>query len=295
MADVVNLSQTANDGDRLAAAWINNARSAIAGLQNQVDSANLQIDSLKSQLSQAFRVTVLSGLTVSYAGGLVKLPSGLIASIASASLAIANNTTSYLYVDENGQVLTSTTRPDIGLEIARIVASSGQITQIQNYPLFEVRPTLPDLSLYATIDYTNGRSWQNINTAQKTTTQAIASRDTYYTITWQSITGTPGFNTAGTFTAPVNGNYIFHCQVRVDTLAPDVPLAVKLSLFDSNSETGLPLAQGDSAYGDITLNASNAFPLQLEQGEDAYIKIYLTRGISSRVRENSRCQIWKVP
>lgn len=133
MADIVNLSQVAQDSDILRAAWINAASRKIADLEQSLAVANEKLGTLQSQLSQAFQVTRSAGLTANVAAGTIKI-GGIVANIAALSITCPDNSTSYVYIDNNAQVLVATTRPLGGYEVARVVTDGGQITEIQNYP-----------------------------------------------------------------------------------------------------------------------------------------------------------------
>jgi hypothetical protein len=290
--DILDLSQQAANGDRLGFQWINAVRNKISDLESQLAIANQTINQLKSETAQAFRVSIVSGLNLSYTGGAVKLPSGLIATVAQGNITAPNNAASFVFVDSNGAIAISTTRPNIGLEIARVQTNNGTVTQLQNYPLFTVRPVDPDLSQYATVDYANSRSWKIQALGRKTSTFAIASTDTYYRIPLESLTGS-GFATNGIFTAIVAGNYVFASRIRVDTTTLSQPLAVKLSLYVGSVE--ILLAQGESARGDYSASVQNNEPVQLAQGGQAEMRVYLTSGVNARVREGSSVVAWLVP
>ncbi len=297
MANITNLDQVASPNDVVMPDWVNVVATRIKSIELQLADAAQQINELKAQLSQAYKVQIKGNLNVALAGGSVKLLNGTIAIVPPASFNVTNNATTYVYInDSTGTLNASTTRPTTGLEVARVVASGGTITSAQNYPLFETKTPFPDLSQYATIAYADTRSWEAIATAKKTQRFSVPNTDTYYTVPFESLVGT-GFNTAGTFTTPKAGKYIFHAQIRVDTTAPQTQpdLSVKLSLFIGADETGLPLMQAESARGDITLNAQNAEPVTLTVNDKAYIKVYLTDGYQARVRENSVVQVWRLP
>jgi hypothetical protein len=227
------------------------------------------------------------------------LSNATVANILPGRLTLADNSTTYIYIDDQGNVVSATTRPGIGQEVAKVTVSSGNVTNIVNYPIFEVRPGLPDFSNFATIDYANSRTWQLIAVARKINTYSIPGTDTYYTIPFESLKGS-GFNTNGLFTMPTAlapGKLIFHPQIRVDTTTPlsSPDLSVKLSLFAGNDELGLPLAQFESARGDTTINASNAEPVLLTAGQQCTIRVYLTIGKNARVREGSVVSVWRLP
>ena len=299
MVDITQVGQTVQNGDRATAAWLNSVHQKFAYLEQQLALANEQISNIKSQLSQAFRVAPVSGLTVSYGAGSVKLSSGLVATTNGGLINVTDNTRSYLFVDNaDGLVKASINRAQNGYEFAYVVAAGGKVTQVVNYPIFETKTAPPDLGNYATLDYANSRSWEDLATARKTTQYAIPQTDTYYTIPFENLKGA-GFNTAGLFTAPVGSGsrrYVFQAQIRVDTDAPftQPDLAVKISLFANNSETCI-LQQMESARGDITLNAANAEPVTLQGGQTATIRVYLTAGYRARVREQSLVQVWRLP
>ena len=293
--DITNLSQTAQQDDRLMPQWVNAARDAIASLTQQIAYANEQISTLKSQLSQAFQVVPTAGLTATVAAGNAKLPNGLIVAIAQTTITVFNNAISIVYISDTGQIRVSLERPSVGLELARVTASGGVITAVQNYPIFEVRPAAINLENYATVEYANSRNWQQVAIARKTTTFPISSKDTYHRLTWEELSGT-GWNTGGTFTAPVAGKYVFHPQVRIDSTTPlsSPDLSGKMSLFLGNDEYNTALQQGESARADLVLNATNAEPAQMKQGDTASIRVYITIGSSCRVREKSICQVWRI-
>jgi hypothetical protein len=291
MPDIIDLNATAANGDRLGFQWINAVRAKFIALDAQLAVANQTINQLRSETAQAFRVSVVSALNLSYTGGAVKLPSGLIATVAPGNITAPNNAVSFVFVNASGAIAISTTRPALGFEIARVEASNGAVTQLQNYPLFAVRPVDPDLSNYATVDYANSRAWKIQALGRKTSTFAIASTDTYYRIPLESLTGS-GFATNGLFTAPVAGNYVFASRIRVDTTTPNQPLAVKLSLYVGSTE--ILLHQGDSAYGDLSASVQNNEPVPLAVGGQADMRVYLTRGVNARVREGSSVVAWLV-
>lgn len=290
--DVLDLSQIAANGDRLGFQWINAVRTKLVELEQQLAIANQTINQLKSETAQAFRVAVISGLNLAYTGGAVKLPTGVIATIAPGNLIAPPNAVSYGFIDANGNVQISATRPTVGLEIARVQAGDNTIIQLQNYPLFTVAPVDPDLSQYATVDYADGRMWKIQAIGRKTAVYNIPATDTFYRIPLESLTG-DGFATNGLFTAPVAGKYIFASRIRVDTLSPSNPLAVKLSLFVNSVE--ILLHQADSAYGDLSASIQNNEPITLNQGQQADMRVYLTRGTQARVREGSSVVAWLVP
>jgi hypothetical protein len=293
MPDIIDLSQTAANGDRLGFQWINAVRDRISSLEQQLAIANQTIQDLKAQTAQAFRVSVISGLSLAYLGGQLKVKtSGIILTIAPGNLTAPANATSYVQIDMLGAVSVSTTRPSSGFEVARVVTDATSVLSVENYPLIEARGAEPDLSTYATIEYADSRSWNEVAVGKKTSSFSIPGTDTYYRIPLEALSGS-GFATSGLFTAPATGRYVFSSRIRVDTLSPSNPLAVKLSLFVSGTE--YLLHQGDSAYGDLSASVQNNEPVTLNQGSTADMRVYLTRGTLARVRENSSVVVWQVP
>lgn len=297
MADITNLNQTASDSDRLMSAWINNVRSKIIELDQSIAFANEQINSFRNELSQAFKVSSSGGLSANVAGGSLKLTQqGTVFAVSPTTITLTNNATNFVFINDTGVVSVSTNRPSTGLEIARVVTANGSISSIQNFPLFKTELAQVNLADYATVDYANSRVRKLIATGRKTLVQSLANRDTYYTVSYQSLTGT-GLDTAGTFTCSIAGQYVFQSQLRIDTTTPlsSPDLAIKMSLFLEADETGAPLMQVESARGDVTLNANNAIPLQMTVGQRAYIRAYITTGSNVRVREGSSVSVWRLP
>lgn len=300
MTTLTDITQNAADGDLVTGAWVNSLRAKLNALDAAIATASSQIGDLRSQLSQAFRVTAISGLLVAYAGGTVKLSaSGIVVTVAPGQLTLPASSTSWIYLDATGTMVSSTTRPTIGLEVATVTTNATTVTAIVNFPIFVVQPNL-NLDNYATIAYANSRAWEQVAYGRRTTSWIIPAAETFYTIPFETLQGV-GLNTAGVFTAPAGTrSYVFHVQVRVDTTAVFTSsLSVKISLFvepsgGSLTEYGI-LAQSESARGDITLNAENAQPISLSGGDKVTARVYLTQGVSARVRENSQIKVWGLP
>lgn len=296
MADLINITQTAAANDRLMPQWSNSVKAKFEALEQELAFAQQQLADFKSQLSQAFKITPIGGLSVSVAGGMFKTISGTVLTVSPTTLLLADNQTHFIFVNNSGAVNASTIRPATSLEIGRVVTLAGKITDIVNYPLFEVKANLETLSSYATIEYADTRAWREQARARKNTNYNIPGRDTYYVIPFESLIGS-GFNTAGVFTAPQAGKYKFQCQIRITTLAvaSNPNMSAKLSLFQGNVEVNTPLQQGESAYGDLTFNAENAEPVTMALNEQATIRIYLTSGTQCQVRPGSVVQVWRLP
>lgn len=290
MPDLTDLSQVASENDRVMPAWLNAVRNKLTSLEQQLAAANQTITQLRAETAQAFRVRVQAGLSLSYAGGTVKLLTGEIAVVQPGALTAPDNATNYIYIDGTGAIALATNRPDTGLEIAKVTASSGAVTELINYPQFAIKSSPVDLDDYATVDYADSKEWQLSAKGRKTAVFAIPATDTYYTIPFESLEGS-GLNTGGVFTPPDNGIYLFNPRIRVDSLSPSSPLAVKLSLFINGVE--YLLHQGDSAYGDLSASPmSEGFTLTTS--DQVTMKVYLTRGVSARVREGSTFSCWRI-
>ena len=75
-----------------------------------------------------FAITNVAGLTASYTGGAVSLPSGEILTVAPGTVGLANNATNYIYVNRDGVVQASQIIPTISYLIAKIVTLNGNIS-----------------------------------------------------------------------------------------------------------------------------------------------------------------------
>lgn len=290
MADLTSLDQAASENDRVMPAWLNAVRNKLTQLEQDLAVANQTIQQLRSETAQAFRVKVEAGLSLSYAGGTVKLLTGEIAVLQSGALTVPDNQTNYIYIDGTGAIAVNNNRPDTGLEVAKVTTTSGAVTELINYPQFTVKSSPIDLDDFATVEYADSKEWTLSAKGRKTAVFAIPSTDTYYTIPFESLEGI-GLNTGGVFTPPVGGTYIFNPRIRVDSLSPSSPLAVKLSLFINGVE--YLLHQGDSAYGDLSASPmSEGF--NLTTSDEVSMRVYLTRGVSARVREGSTFSCWSI-
>lgn len=76
------------------------------------------------------QVTQTSGLGVQWAAGNLGFGDGNVYSVAAGSGSVANDDTSYVYVNENGVVMISTTMPSKVFLMAEVIAASGVITSL---------------------------------------------------------------------------------------------------------------------------------------------------------------------
>ena len=81
-------------------------------------------------LEGSLKVTQESGLTVRYASGTISLMDNSVVTISSALLGVADNATTFIFIDRFGQPLSANRLPVIGIPLARVTAVNGQISQI---------------------------------------------------------------------------------------------------------------------------------------------------------------------
>lgn len=293
MADLNSIEQIASSNDRLMFNWVNSVRQSVYDLRNSIATINQQIIDFNDKIINAFKISSVSGLTVSVAGGNIK-NNNTVSTVSPIQLTLLDNSTNYIFIDGTNIIKTATSKPETIYDIGYVVTLSGIITQIVNYPIFEIKQT-PNFDDYATVEYANSKTWQLIASGRKINVQGLPNRDTYYTVTYNEIEGI-GLNTGGIFTVPQDGKYVIHMITRVDTSSPisNPNLSVKMSFFVNDVQEVL-LSQLESARGDATLNGSNAIPLILATGNIIRPTIYITEGVSVRIREISNIAIWKVP
>lgn len=290
MADLTSLDQTAGESDRVLPTWFNAVSARFTEVTQQLAVVQEEVQKLRSETAQAFLVSRISGLSVSYAGGTVKLPDGSISAVSPGEITLPDNQINFIYIDGAGAVQANTTRPDTKFEIARVTTNSGNISEVINYPQFRVSTEINDLDDYATTNYVDSRQWQEVAKGVKNNIYNIPATSNYYIIPFEQISGN-GLSTASQFTPSVDGRYLFNPRIRVDSLSPSSPLAVKLSLFINNVE--ILLHQGDSAYGDLSASPISE-AIALTTSDIVTMRVYLTRGVLARVREGSTLVCWKV-
>jgi microcystin-dependent protein len=76
------------------------------------------------------RLTEATGLSLTHSGGSVLLSDASIVSIPSGSITLANNATSFVYVDETGAISSSNILPNECFPIAKVTTVSGSITEL---------------------------------------------------------------------------------------------------------------------------------------------------------------------
>lgn len=303
MARITSLDQNVANGDTIDEQWFDAVNAAIAKLTQDLANTQQELETIKSQVTESLIVSLGGGLRLEISPGRVTLPDRTVSVIPSSNLQAIANDRSYIYINTTGQLEVSTTEPADGLlELAEATANDSEVTQLTNYPRLRVSTPTPNLDLLATRAYVDDNKFKPLATARKTSAFNIPQSDTYYVIPFESLTGS-GFNTSGQFTAQKDGQILATAQIRVDTTRPDLyrDLSVKFSMFDVNSELGLPLSQMESADGDLTHNAITAAPITVTTGQVFTFRIYISfrnRQVTTndriRVRENSRVTIWQV-
>lgn len=154
MADITSITgDPAQEGDIVKSPWINEVQGEFERLNQEISQLNRRF-SAAEEIVRPFRSTPLSGLTLAYAGGSVKLINGDILDIPAGTIEAPDNTDSHLIINQAGEVTIEEApgRPVYGYEIAKITAENGVITSIRPYPLAEIKPILPDLSDYVLVD-----------------------------------------------------------------------------------------------------------------------------------------------
>lgn len=94
---------------------------------------------------QAFRdslkPSIGTGLAVNYLGGVIVLPNNTNFTVPAGTVAVPNDSTSYVYATATGAIEASTSPPTIRLDIATVIATSGVISSLTDTrPRFRVQP-----------------------------------------------------------------------------------------------------------------------------------------------------------
>ncbi len=173
MAGINNKKVWVN-GDDTDAAWFNAAQNptftknpATDNLINPDENWQLTNNSLSrasgnilpewEAFRDALKVSPGTGLSVAYAGGAIKLPDGAIATIAPSTIAVPNNATSTVYVQENGTVAVSTDPPPMTIPLALVTTVAGTVTGVVDlrtpYQLFPRAETVKILGGFSTTDF----------------------------------------------------------------------------------------------------------------------------------------------
>lgn len=90
---------------------------------------------IKSRVASHFdelKVSKVSGLTVTWNAGTVRYEDGVVREISSGSLLVADNATNYVYVNEDADVVSSTSEPSGLLLLATVLASGGIVNAVND-------------------------------------------------------------------------------------------------------------------------------------------------------------------
>lgn len=103
-------------------------------------------DAIKSRFNRfdgGLKVSVESGLTVRVASGRYRDQNGTILVTNGMLLAVANNSTSYVFIDGAGTIQVSTQIPTVRLVLAKVEAVSGTISNLEDWRDVAIRQVLP--------------------------------------------------------------------------------------------------------------------------------------------------------
>lgn len=96
----------------------------------ELDGAATSLKGRVAAITDALKPSVVSGLTVAYQAGIVALQDGSTLSISAAQVAVPDNSTSYLYLDQAGAVQVGSTPTVTRRLIAKVVSSGGAISTL---------------------------------------------------------------------------------------------------------------------------------------------------------------------
>lgn len=101
-------------------------------LDSELSNDPAAIKSRVAALEASFKVSVQSGLTLVYTGGQVRLPDGSLLTVASGLVAVADNATSYVWLNDSGAVQAGLVAPVRRVMLSKIVTVSGAVSSIQD-------------------------------------------------------------------------------------------------------------------------------------------------------------------
>jgi microcystin-dependent protein len=131
------------NGTKVTAAWLNSFRQIFfdgADLDGHypplTDSAlSTEPGNIRSEFSElrdALKASIVSGLTIKVKAGKVTLQNGSIVAVPETQLTLQNNKTTFISVDTNGQLVTALSPPESGVFVARVVTSGGAISILED-------------------------------------------------------------------------------------------------------------------------------------------------------------------
>lgn len=99
-------------------------------LDSELSDTAGQIKDRLSEATDAFKVEVVTGLTVAIAAGITVSTLGDRSTMAASQVTLADNSTLYIWINETGAVATGTQAPAIRLMLAQVVTSGGAVSNI---------------------------------------------------------------------------------------------------------------------------------------------------------------------
>jgi microcystin-dependent protein len=99
-------------------------------INDWLDDAPDQIKSVFYSFYNRVKVSTATGLSVSYTGASILLSNGTIVPLAPGTLALADNSTLFIYINNIGAVTASATLPSECVPLAKATTASGAITQL---------------------------------------------------------------------------------------------------------------------------------------------------------------------
>lgn len=111
---------------------------------DSLSNANGMIKQRVSAITDPFLVTAGSGLNVNVASGIVTIGAGTTVSLTATTIAVPDNSTSYVYIGSAGVVAVTSRLPAVGMSLAKVVTSAGVITSITDTRALSLRSVRVD-------------------------------------------------------------------------------------------------------------------------------------------------------
>jgi hypothetical protein len=273
MATIDDITDIGNSGDQVSHLWVNDVGSKISANISNINTLNTNVTTLQT-LRDEFKVSLATGLTVSYLGGSVRLSSGTYAVVANGSIVLPASSTSFVFVNSLGVVATSTARPVDALEMAVVTTDATSVTNISPVPKREAfnRP-------------------QKLIEAVKNGVANLNPDGISYGIPgWTLIRNEGGIMNAGSGVITVPASWRIRAEATVNVSSPNATvLSGKLSLYNGGTElkildglsvptplvapSGMILNGSYETREDQTLGGTGTLTLQLQfrQGTAASI------------------------
>ncbi|NEO59156.1 MAG: hypothetical protein F6J98_01645 [Moorea sp. SIO4G2] len=272
--------KNAADGDVVFPAWVNDVSLKFKELEDKIDSLTTQL----REIVTPFRVAQVAGLGISVSGGRVKLLDGTIKTVTPSNPTVADNATSYVYINREGAIIIGTSEEKEletnRLDIAIVEANNGDVT-IRQYPLAEIQnyDVATKVETYTPLAY--AYMYEATPIAGFTTGQ-------YYNVAFTADRRAGnGIDADGIYTSQINAYHKFEMRIAM-TASSKIPImSGKLSMFvvrKNEALTGgfeITIAQAQSANGSLILNGENDFPVFLESGDRVRIAVNFTEAPTS--------------